>query len=139
MVEAVCTSKTLVYFRKTTQHYFPENCLHTCHHENLKSHMMYMLLELLCAIITVIIFSIFHRRKEVMPVLVRTKQQKQEEKVMQRLNLQKKRVKRRWYYLTYHDLLNYLHHNNVCYLNLHVYKCTVHNSCTVWCAHMCNF
>jgi hypothetical protein len=39
MMEAVCTSEKLVYFNKTTQCYIPESChLHTCCHENLKSH-----------------------------------------------------------------------------------------------------
>jgi hypothetical protein len=44
MMEAVYTSETSVYFKKTTQHYIPEGCgLHTYCCENLKYHITYML------------------------------------------------------------------------------------------------
>jgi hypothetical protein len=40
MMEAVCISEMLVYFKGSTQHYIPEGChLHTCCHEKLKSHL----------------------------------------------------------------------------------------------------
>jgi hypothetical protein len=39
MMETVCTCEMSVCFNETKQLYVPEGCgLHTCHHENLKSH-----------------------------------------------------------------------------------------------------
>jgi hypothetical protein len=44
MVEAVCTSEASVNIYLTTWQYIPEDFkLHTCCHENLKSHLFYMI------------------------------------------------------------------------------------------------
>jgi hypothetical protein len=41
MEEAVRTSETSVNFNVTTRHYIPEDSkLYTCHHENLKPHII---------------------------------------------------------------------------------------------------
>jgi hypothetical protein len=41
MMEAICTSKMVVYFKETTWHYIPEGCnFHIRCCKNLKSHML---------------------------------------------------------------------------------------------------
>jgi hypothetical protein len=53
MMEAVRTSETSVYFNKTTWCYIPEVChLHSCHGENLKSHVV-VAISIACAAVAV--------------------------------------------------------------------------------------